>query len=291
MRISLYLLFYSGLLLFQQPLFSQTISVSELVDSLKKVQTAEDSVDILNKLAWELESNIDRGLPYALRALEISEQRGYEKGLGDSYSRLGMMAEIIGNYELAVFLYQSSLEIRKLISITGNSTAGAHNNLGNAYAYRTDYLNAIHHFRQAIQIRSSLVEQGEVDPYYLAMVFINLSSALAIEGQIQAAIDTLREVDLLELGESEGYLAPKLARSYGLVFLEGDQFDSASHYYRKALKLAKDNGAAKAEIAEILNQMGLVAQQKGLYQEAIDTCFTQALAILGEQDSSSLKRI
>lgn len=81
---------------------------------LKEFNTGEDTtrVNILNKLSEEFTYvNSDLAIRYANKALELSEQINFRKGLSKSYSNLGITYFRISDYSKALSYFRKVLKI------------------------------------------------------------------------------------------------------------------------------------------------------------------------------------
>jgi Flp pilus assembly protein TadD len=113
----------------------------------------------------------------------------------------------------------------------------AHSNLANLLCARGDLDEAIHHYRQALQLKADNAE-----------VYNNLGNALALKGQPDAAFEHYRKALELKPDYAEAY------NNLGLILASRGELDRAISYYRRALECAPGYAQAHVNLGRALSR-------------------------------------
>jgi tetratricopeptide (TPR) repeat protein len=115
-------------------------------------------INLLNKIAADLFFiNYDQILEYAEKALELSKDFNYKKGIADSYNNLGIYYRSKGIYDLAIDYFFNSLEIMESIR-DRKGIARCYNLIGIVYYYLGNFQLSLEYYKKAIEIN---IEQND----------------------------------------------------------------------------------------------------------------------------------
>ena len=286
-------------------------------------QEAEEQIDALNALAWEIRmQDVERSIRLSEDAYARAEAVGYVRGMARGLLARGfhLLLSDVGN---ALTILDRSLSLsREAADRPGE--AMALNNIGLAHSLRADYAAAMPLYTQALAIRREIGDRpGE------ATTLNNIGSIFYHYGDHSAAVDHLVAALKIyqEIGDRQGEgmalnnlgdvhsLLMDYAAAYDcrrasleiyqdmgnpaavatiLCSLAEDQYhlgryDEAQDSSLHALSLARAAGDARTE-SEALTRLGLVAQKAGDYAGAQEQ-YRQALETArraSDGDSESL---
>ncbi len=123
-------------------------------------------INTINQLSFDLrESNPDSCKLLAEEAIRLSEKIKYTRGLGDGYTRLGLLEKNKGNYTGAITYYKKSLSYRKQLN-KPEQLAGTYSNIGNAYHNAAQFDSAIYYHLESIKIAEALNNTKLIIKYY-----------------------------------------------------------------------------------------------------------------------------
>ncbi|MCB9194825.1 MAG: SpoIIE family protein phosphatase [Flavobacteriales bacterium] len=255
----------------------------EYLDSLKKVANGEiavgDSKRVqaileLSKFSWT--KNTDSAISLTNKALDLAEQLGDNRLMGDAWFDLGMIAYVNGSYEsgLANFaLASEAYEKSKLPFLTGNSLY----QVGLCLKELGQYNEAILKMTEAKQFIS------DNENYQLAFSISNELGDLHFQVR-----DTLG-------AESNYLLAIKIASfhqdtvavimtniSLGQMYVEAFDLNQAIQTFNYAIKLTKPSN--KQLLSQLYNHLGEAFLLKSKYEDALNN-FTIALNLANESKS------
>jgi len=120
----------------------------------------------LSKAYWG--NNPEKALLYAKRTLTISDQIGYQKGIGNSYNSMGAINMFNGNYPAAMDFFNKSLEIRIKIN-DKRGVSGSHNNIGNTFYEQGNFPEALKHYIASLKICEELNDKKLIAGSYITI--------------------------------------------------------------------------------------------------------------------------
>lgn len=174
--------------------------------------TLSDSsrADILYGIAFHyLRNPGDTGIYYAQQTLDLSEQIGYKKGIGNAYNALGLIYMGMQNYPTAFNYYNKSLEIRAAIG-DKKGIAGTYNNLGLFYGKQGDFEEEIKYHRKSLEVKEKIGDRegmaasyGKIGHAYNALG----KFPEAISNYLQALKIDEEDSDKIQTGGSFGDIA------------------------------------------------------------------------------------
>ncbi|OFX32749.1 MAG: hypothetical protein A2X08_06800 [Bacteroidetes bacterium GWA2_32_17] len=222
------------LILISSNIYTQDLKI---IDSLNKViiisKDIKTKIDCYNLIAKEYITNsaFDSINFYAKKALDLSKQINYDKGIGTSYSNIAAIEYDKGNNDKALELYSIGLRyFRKANFDIG--IARIYTSLGNIYINSGNYSKALNTYINSQKIIDKLLDKDSSS--------INLNQTKAN--------------NLNNLGNVYFYL---------------NNYDEVLIYYFEAFTLYKKIND-KADMANALNNIGLIYRVKGETEKSID---------------------
>lgn len=248
---------------------------SNRIDSLQqKIATVKDSmkVGLLNQIAWEYRIyDLQKTDSFSRMAIALSNELGYEKGLGFAYNNLALVERNSGNYKAALEKARwSLLHFVRCGYLPGN--ASSYNTIASIHHIQGNFAVALLYYLKSYQISESLDDkQG------LARSLNNIGSLYMDREEYDKSLNYLRRAyDLqVELGD-ESALADELI-NIANIYQFTNKRELAVEYYQKAIELNKKNKNLKG-VAAGYNNIGTVYNDLSNPKEALN-CFFQALAI------------
>ena len=112
-------------LLLLSTLAGQSGDILRMEANLHQLGNSKNKVDTLNELAWlyywdAMPTRLEKAYAHAIKGQQLAQQIKYDKGLSDSYMRLGLIAEGNLDFEQAEQYYKEAIELRKKFSTKVN---------------------------------------------------------------------------------------------------------------------------------------------------------------------------
>lgn len=188
---------------------------------------------------YEKQGDYKMSLNHSKKAILFFEAKGNrERNIADSYILIGNNYDNLQNYEAAKVNFEKALQLHQEL----NNERGIRqslNNLGNVYLKIKNYNNALDFYNQALQLNLQKEDTLEIANNHsnIGIVYKHLKQYQKAFQSHQSAIHYRKNLD-----ESQRHRA--LANSYDNiadVWQEQLRFDSAQHYYQKAILLITHN--------------------------------------------------
>jgi tetratricopeptide (TPR) repeat protein len=211
-------------------------------------------------------------------ALEIYEQLGDQAGISFNTHQLGILAQRRGDYDTAERHYRRSLEISERLDDQWGM-ATSYGQLGRLAQDRQDYSAAETSYRRGLEIFERLKdEKGMANSYH------QLGMLAEDQGDYVAAESLSGQaLDIFDRsGNQQG-----LAASYhqlGRLAQHRADYDTAESFYRRALAIDEHIGDQPA-MSDTYHQLGMLAHNRGNHGDA-ERLYRRALEIserLGDQ--------
>lgn len=167
---------------------------------------------------------------YYTEALKIYESLNDQSGIARVANNLGAIYWGLNNYNKALEYYQMSLEIRQALN-DHKGIAIALNNIGLVYQAWNFFDQALEYHHQAVAIAESIN-----DLETMAYSYYTIGLCFDAQKQIDKALEYYRIAydGYLKAGKTGGATSIVL-RGIGDLFYQGNQYEEALYYYRKAL--------------------------------------------------------
>jgi len=262
-------------------LHAQNNPADSLLALLKNEKTDNGKVNYYNKLFLEYEytDNV-KARYYIYKALRLSKEINYEKGLATTYKYLGIFADDTSNFQQAIIHFKQSLKISENIGDKKNISAmlGA---IGFEYYFKGEYPKALEYYFKSLKIAEELGDKSRIakqlgnigivyeeqsdytralDYYFKAL---KMAKALGDKSGIAADLGNLGNVYKKQANDAELQKAPIKSDSL---------YKNALDYYFKALKLAEGLDDKNSIATQFVN-IGTVYHDLKDYQKALDYYF------------------
>jgi adenylate cyclase len=265
----------------QHALYSQD---QRLIDSLQTIlkDAKQDSTkaDILNALSIAYWSNDpDRAMDYAKQELALSEQAGYQKGIGNGYNAIAFAYYWKGNYPSALEFHQKALKIFEGIG-EKQGLGEAYNGVASLYSDYGNYSEALKNYLVSLKIRQEIGDKKG-----MAGSYNNIGEIYRLQRNFPKALESY--LAALKINEETGNTNWKAINHYniGLIYEEQENYPEALKNYFTSLEEMED----KDGIASINISIGNIYTKQNKFNEAA-LHLDKGLTIANEIGSLYLKR-
>jgi len=236
----------------------------KIIQLEQQLQSAHGTarIDLLNELAWELQTIQERALDLAAEAIALSKEIGYEKGQAYSLRTQAFCYYSSGHYDLAKRLIMEAmpyaerendhtLQIQLL-----NTLADAHRRLAE--------------FSSALEIGFKALKmcQQENDNYIEAFVLISIGLVyMSLLDETKALEYMLEALDKCQkTGNMHGESIT--VNNLGKIYTTLEKYDDALKYYERGLEICRHVGNRYGEVFA-LNDMGRIHLKLNQYDLAL----------------------
>jgi class 3 adenylate cyclase len=261
-------------LLAASPLTAQNRTIDSLESVVKQFDALgrQDTtlVRVLNKLAFELESNNPpKCLQYLSRARELAEKIGDRKGFARALHVRGTLEMDNGNFDTALEYFFKSLSITEELKELREQSFTL-NNIGITYRKQGKYELAVEYYTKSLRIKEALGDKRRI-----AATLSNVGNVYKLQGKYEQALEY--EVKSLSTEQEAGNKLGQ-ASSYnniGEIYLLQSKPERALDNFFKS-KVLKEEISDKQGLVTTLNNIGQAYRVSGktqyalrFYQEAI----------------------
>ena len=227
-------------------------------------------------LQYETSGDYESSLELIERSVQLAEEAGAEKLVGEGYNQWGNLLYQRREYETAYDYLQKALLIAQKHNDKG-AQADCLNSLGIVAHYQSDYDVALYFFQETIDLRRAMGGQVGLGNSltHLGQVYYDL-------GQYSAAQQCYNESLALHrtIGDRAG---EALAQLYlGQVYRSLGDYDTAHRLLEQSVAAHQSMGDRRHEAYGFFH-LGLLYARQSQYDEAV-TYLDVALLILGELD-------
>ena len=262
----------------------QLKAADEVLDSLQQqlwISTDTSRVRIINRISWELgNQNPELSVIYGEKAIELSEQLNYKKGLTDAYTNLGRTYRIIGKYEKAIENVELSLELEKERGdLKGIATA--HNELGNIYRHLGDFPNSLSNFLESIRILEDIDREENIGSVKMNAAYLYQNQG-EDERALGMCLDAIRIFRKYENLNSEG----KACTCLGIAYANLEDIDSSIYYFNRSLDIFRETKQTVI-VPKALMNLGIMHLELGEIDKALEltkesTYLSDSLGLLND---------
>jgi signal transduction histidine kinase/Tfp pilus assembly protein PilF len=255
-------------------LFFKTFSQS-YEDSLKsalKNSTDTNRINILNQLSYfYCERNDSISNSYANEAISLSEKFHFKKGKGNAFNNKGIVFDVIGNYDSALFYYYSSLKIAEEIKNNGLK-ANVYNNIGLIFWNKGEFEKAL----KVYFISLNIYEKSN-DRKGIAKVTSNIGLIYNdSKNYTKALLYHFKSLHLREELNDENGIGISLT-NIGNTYDDIDSSELALKYFNKSIQYKKRTNDLYG-LAIVYNNIGGLLSSKEKLEDAL-RYFLMALPI------------
>lgn len=249
------------------------LAQSKTDDALEKLQKAvaeakktEQKVDALNAIGdYFTNSNYDSAVVYYKKALTVSQQAIYTKGIYEYTSNMGN-----------VLLYQAKYDEMEAMERSGIKFAKANKdkhweaifttNIGCAYMYKAEYEKAIATLQQGLKLF-----KANKEPKYIRKVYNFIAVCFLNSYNLDKAVEYGHIASRLAKTEGDETDHCNALSTIGKVFIEKENFKSAKPYVDSLYTLAVKNNLSR-QIADSQFDKSRILYAEKSYAEAIKLC-------------------
>lgn len=317
--ISSFFIFFSTIIFFPIPVFSQAISEVTNIDSmLNLLQTSKDDtnkVKLLGEIAhYYSTKELEKGVEYAEQGMFLAKQIKFRKGEGSVLLQIGNINNDLGKVGSAISNFEQVIEIADELN-DKKLKMSAYNNLGISNFNRAEYNKALDYYLKYTRLAEELNDFKFLSRAYnnVANVYIRLNDykraleyhfkGLAISEKMQDKVlmaGSYNNIGIVYkgLGQKEKALEyyfktltmaeelqHKLGMTYalnniGTMYSESSEPEKALPYILRALKIKREIGEQKG-IANTLNNAGTCYLRLKRFDEALES-YTESSGISEE---------
>ncbi|MCX7929815.1 MAG: tetratricopeptide repeat protein [Chlorobi bacterium] len=243
----------------------------EAIESL--LEQAPDNytrVELLVSTARQLQrQQPQRAIAYAQRALELSQQQAYSKGIADARLVLGYAEYLAENYERAIEQIEEALTVYDQLG-QWHEVATAASSLAGSYFQLARYDKSLLHLARALE-----VYRQHNDTKGASAIHSNIASIYQAIGQLDLALE--HYLESLHLKEERGdQLGIALnANNIASVYHQLGHYETALSYIEQALAWLEHQGHID-EYVSTLGNLGRILLDLHRIDEALDR-LTEAL--------------
>lgn len=215
------------------------LEVDSLTTELQRAKEDTTKVNILNllseKAGWRV-GNHDTCLVLAQQAYDLAKKAGFERGVAQAHSHMGMALWHKGELDEAMVQHEAALKISQRLGDKGR-IAASYANIGHVYKNRGDHTNAIKHYRLGVEMAEADGKKALIGTLY-NHIGASLQKLGDPPGAMESNLAALRIQE--ELGDSVG-----MSYSYnniGLIHLNQGSYAEALESCRSALAIVERLG-------------------------------------------------
>lgn len=227
------------------------ILIFELSVDLKGITADTAKVNTLNDACFEnLYSDIALAKRQAFESMSLAQAIGFKKGLAGAFNRVGVVYDVSGNYDSALYFYKKAYVLNlELNNLKGQGSALS--NIGLTYWNKGDYNNALNSFYSAIKPLEAVKHY-----HYLGNCYNNIGLVYEdLHNRNKAMLNFNLALKYYGLGQREYEKASALC-NIAMIYARENRPDSAIEINKIAIKIyekEKDNynlGKCHHNIAE-----------------------------------------
>ena len=227
--------------------------------------TAANILYDLSKAYWG--HNHEKSIEYANQSLTLSEQIGYNKGIGMAYSSIGYNEGRIGNYLSALEFHKKAFTVFKEINYQ-KGIARSYINIGSIYRELDNYPEALNNSFAALNIFEEIGDKKGISDCYNTIGVIhhdhgNYPEALKY---YNAGLNIHKEI-----GDKRG--VANCYNNIGIIHRDQRNYPEALNNSFASLKIKEEIGDKKG-IGNTYNNIGNIYILQGNYPEGLKYLFT-----------------
>ncbi len=255
------------------------------------------NIDRLNYLADSLsEKQTDSAIVLANKAIQLSKNINYKKGIAESSNNIAVCQDIKGNSVEAIKQFISTIKLFEELKDT-NKIAQCYSQMGISYFFQYQYDNAQMYYQKAIdlylktknkkELAGVLINQGIVYTYInkndeaeknylealniyqeekniagLSPTYNSLAKIYFAKKDYEKAIEYYKQSEKYSIESNNSFNLISTYNSLAIVYKELKKYDDAKMYSEKSIAISKQIGALEREMfchetmADILFLMG-----------------------------------
>ena len=241
----------------------QPQGTDSLIQQLEKPSEDTNRVNLLLNITSKLFFyKPDISLEYSTKALTLSRNLGYTKGMLSALRLAGEASRLVGDYPGALKFQFEALEINRKLKYADGEAANL-GSIGVIYLGLREYREAVRYLLESNSIRLKLSNSPEA-----VFTLSNIGITYNFLNMPDSALYYLQLASARNNEFQHPQLKSLIPRSIGQVYTNIGKIDSALYYYRVAL----NNSIATNEsinIGSVQHQIGEVYESIGKYDSAV----------------------
>lgn len=235
-------------------------------DSLKKKlknSTDTNRINILNQLSFyysERDDSISNS--YANEAINLSDKLRFFKGKANAMNNKGIIYDVIGNYDSALYYYNNALKIATEINNAGLK-ANVYNNIGLVFWNKGEYEKALKVYFISLKIYENLKDKKGI-----SKVFSNVGLIYYDLGKLKESLKYHFQSLNIREKQNDDYGIGVSLTNIGLTYEEMDSLNLALNYYLESIKLKIKTNDLYG-LAIVYNNIGTTYYAQGKMDDAL----------------------
>ncbi len=246
--------------------YAKNISIDKLKSELNNEQDDTARIHLMNTLSFEYVKRgiYSKSIDYAIKALELSKEKEYKRGIINSYIQLGVTNERLGNYLSSLEHYMNVLILVEEIKDKQKILKKVYNSLGNVYMYLSDYPKSLRYHLKSLEIKEELNDQEGI-----AKSYNNIGTVYHKLGELNKAKEFyIKSFEIVKERKNKKAVAG-CYNNIGVIYKEKREFEKALDYFFKSIEIYENIGNQK-EIASIYNNIGFIFDMNGKSEKALE---------------------
>lgn len=206
-------------------------------------------------------NNYEEALKNLTQGLEIAEKHTYKRGQANALLNMSELYVKMEAYDKAISIGKQCIPIYEA---EGNNegAATAHMNIGSAYFYKHDNLNAEKHYKRALNYEG-------ISDMTKSKILNNLSTITLEEGRQEDALNIYKEYLRTPQSEESENLFATTNLNIGNIYYRKNQHKEAEKYLKAAERIAQENDNLDLQ-SEILQLMAYNYHFLGASEKALE---------------------
>ncbi|MEA1895168.1 MAG: tetratricopeptide repeat protein [Euryarchaeota archaeon] len=249
---------------------------------LKEVKSDKEKAEMLRKIGmfYYLKGEYDSALYKYNQSLEVVKLLGDQHGITKTLYNIAMIHQDRGEYDTALNLYNQSLEIEKSLDDQQGIASTLHN-IAMIHQDRGEYDTALNLYNQSLEIEKSLDDQQGI-----ASTLHNIATIHQDKSGYDTALNLYNQSLEIEksLGDQRG--TAYTLNNIATIYQRRGEYDTALDLYNQSLEITKSLGDQRGIVLTTV-QIGRLFLSTGRYKEALQN-FMTASEIFEKLDSPNV---
>lgn len=252
--------------------YAQNAKIDSLKHLLQTKISPQKRVDVYNDLSYAYHyRNHQKALQYAQKALKMTKDIKYRKGLADAYNNFGLHNETISNFVKAQYYYQQALNIYREVKHY-RGVGLSKNNLAYLLQNKSKYPEALKMYQEALQIMKKHGTDSDI-----SMVFNNIGNIHYYLKEYSKAQEYYKKCLKIDLAQKDSSAIANSLGNIALTYGHSGQEQKALQNTEQAIRISraiKDS----AQLIYSLNNISIRYRKLHKFEQA-QTALVEALTI------------
>ncbi|ACF14183.1 diguanylate cyclase and serine/threonine protein kinase with TPR repeats [Chloroherpeton thalassium ATCC 35110] len=179
-------------------------------------------------------SEYEDGIGFAEKSLALFKTLNDLSGQARAFNTLGNIYQRIGDYDAALENHTQSLKLRDELGVSSDK-ASSLNNLGNIYLETGDYPNALQNYMNSLQLM-----QEAKDARGMAGCYNNIGNIYQRLEEYEDALDYYHKCLTLTNNIKDRWIEASCLNNLGSLFHQNKDYDKALAYYHDSLEISRE---------------------------------------------------